>query len=790
MSNKIGRFEIQSEVTHSENGSVYKACDPENGQTVALKTIKLDSFGEQAAALMQRISEEAQTAKTLNSHNIAAIYGTEECEGQLCVAMEYVQGNSIATMLARKEGFSIWDLQDVARQACQGLDHAHVHEVVHYSLEPAKVMVQWDGTVKVLGFGISSMGAYAAQACGAAPEILYYMSPEQLHGDPVDARSNLFSLGAILYEMVTERKAFQGEDADQVRQTILEMTPVAPDQINRKVHPVLSEVIMKALAKDPGERYASGQDLVNDLERCKESASKAAVRKTSASQGSPGAKPAPAESKMGATQSSVQSGIKEKDSAPASAPLKSVAAAAGASRTDSAVVVEEASNGARASRSGLAAKGVAAGTAVMSTAAAAPPEKESPAFAVDPMMDESRKSTDAKGRSFSDVTELPPLQDAYIPPPPVEEPVPVLEEPVASARRPEPPKPKTPPREVAKKAVAEISNTPPRLFLYSIGAAVVIILLMMAGIAMRIRSENSDNESASTASSTQSASQESSQPAQQGAGPAGAAGAAAPGQVAAEPLPAQTGAVSVKPRYNAKKKVKAPPPSAPAIIPGQLSINSTPEGAQISLDGQNDASWVTPYNMAGVSPGQHTVVVSKPGYTSETRSIEVGSGNKSFIVVQLAQLMAAISVTSEPMGASIWMDGKDTGRVTPAQLSVDRAGAHNFVLKMQGYLDETTTANLQIGQTAHISPALKSLGRTDDIRVGGKFKKIFGGGGGAADMGTVNVRTQPKGAQIAVNNRVIDKTSPVEFYLNPGNYRVISVEKSGKVVIDESLDRE
>ena len=205
MPNKIGRFDILSEITNSPTGSVYKASDPESGQTVALKTLKLEVFGDQAAALVQSVLEEAETTKSLNSHNIALVYGAGELEGLFCAALEYVQGNSIATMLARKEGFSIWDLQDIARQTCQGLDHAHAKAVFHYSLEPAKIMVQWDGTVKMLGFGISIMSAHGRDASGQATEVLHYMSPEQLRGESLDARSNLFSLGAILYEMVTER---------------------------------------------------------------------------------------------------------------------------------------------------------------------------------------------------------------------------------------------------------------------------------------------------------------------------------------------------------------------------------------------------------------------------------------------------------------------------------------------------------------------------------------------------------------------------------------------------------
>src|SRR5262245_52630522 len=145
MSNKIGRFEVLSEICKSQTGAVYKASDSESGHTIALKTIKLEMFGDQAASLLERVLEEAESTKSLNSHNIAVLYGAGQIEGQICASMEYIQGNSVATMLARKEGFSIWDLQDIARQTCQGLDHARGHNAVHYSLEPAKIMVQWDG---------------------------------------------------------------------------------------------------------------------------------------------------------------------------------------------------------------------------------------------------------------------------------------------------------------------------------------------------------------------------------------------------------------------------------------------------------------------------------------------------------------------------------------------------------------------------------------------------------------------------------------------------------------------
>ena len=814
MSNKIGRFEILSEIAHSDLSSVYKATDPESGQTVALKTVNLELLAEQAATLVKNLLEEAEASKVLNSHNIALLNSAEEVGGIFCASLEYVQGNSVATMLARKEGFSIWDLQDIARQTCQGLDHAHAKGLVHYTLEPAKIMVSWDGTVKILGFGISTMSAFAAQASGAAPGVLHYMSPEQLRGDPLGAPSNIFSLGAIFYEMVTERKAFDGDDADQVRQSISEMTPVAPDQINRKIHPALSQVIMKALSKAPEERYQSGQDLVNDLERCKESATKAAAaaKPGQAAQKGPAAqKQAPAVSApTKPAQSAQPSAPAAKPVAPAAKaatpPLAAKAAAASASglitpNLDQAAPVVNAP--AEASVETFSVESFSDASASMS-AAIVEPEVEAPKINVDPMMSEGPKSGAAASRSFSEIDELPPLKEKYVAPPPpprpADEPPPIDEVHATVFDGAEAEKPKVQPREVAKKAVAEIKKTPPQLFMFSIAGAIGIIVLVISAIAWHIHTENADDDATPNQPPTPAASA----PAQSGTAPAAVPAATdqTAVQVAPEPVTTAPPAVSVQPKYNKKAKAPKARPVAPAIVPGQLNIASTPAGALIQIDGQSNSAWVTPFNLAGLNPGQHSLVISKPGYGSETRNIDVASGSKSFISVQLAQLTATVAVTSDPVGVAIWMDGKDTGRVTPAQISVDKPGNHSFMFKKQGYLDEATSANLQVGQTFHMSPTLKALGNTDDIKMGGKFKKLFGGAD-TAGMGAVSIKTQPKGAQVAINNRILDKNSPVDLYLNPGNYvvditlsgfkdvhRVITVEKSGKVVIDENLDRQ
>lgn len=836
MSNKIGRFEVLSEITHSEIGSVYKASDPESGQTVALKTVRLELLGEQAAVLVKSLLEEAEASKVLNSPNISLLYGGGEVDGVFCACLEYVQGNSVATMLARKEGFSIWDLQDVARQTCQGLDHAHAKKIVHYTLEPAKIMVTWDGTVKTLGFGISMMNAFAAQASGKAPEVLHYMSPEQLRGDPLDARSNLFSLGAILYEMVAERKAFDGQDADQVRQAIAEMTPVAADQVNRKIHPALSEVIMKALSKDPQERYQSGQELVNDLERCKERATKATAKPSELPQraatpqkkpvpavsaqtvkpGAPGAPPAGKVVTARTEQKAVSQPVAPAPKSPALSKKEVTASRTPAPKAAAATAGRSGDSANSAMSGGLitpnldlaapvinspSVEGLSRKQATMSSAPMVEPEYEAPKIAVDPMMDENRPTGDSQGRSFSEIDELPPLKEVYVAPapPPANETEAVAPAYAGVFKNAPPEKPKVKPREVAQKAVKEIKQTPPQLFVVSMAAAIGVILLVLAAIAWHIHSQNAEDEGAAAQSSA--AATASSQP------DANTAQSTAPAQppTAIQVTSGQgdeTPAVSVKPKYSNVKKARSRAAAAPAIVPGQLNIISTPAGAQVQVDGRNNPNWVTPYNLAGLLPGQHSVTISKPGYAPEMRNIEVASGSKSFLSVQLALVSPTAAVNTDPPGAAVWMDGRDTGRVTPAQISVDKPGNHSFIFRKQGYLDETVTANLQMGQTSHLAASLRPLGSTDEIKIGGKFKKVFGGGD-TAGMGAVSVKTQPKGAQVAVNNRILDKASPLQFYLNPGNYeiditlsgfkrihRVISVDRNGKVAVDEVMERD
>jgi len=819
MSTKIGHFEILSELSKSATGAVYKANDPQTSQTVALKAIQLAAFGERAADLEKCLLEEAETTKVLSNPNLTPVYGAGEMDGQFCAAMEYIQGNSVATMLARKEGFSIWDLLDIGRQVCSGLDHAHSHMVFHYSLEPAKIMCGWDGTVRILGFGVSSVGKFAAQM-PEVPSILHYMSPEQVRNEEIDARSNIFSLGALYYEMVTDRKAFDREDAESLRQSILESTPVPPMHVNSKLHPLLSDLIMKALSKDPAERYQSGRELLDDLEKCKESKPHAA--KASAA---PAKAPAVAAPMNAAPQPKFASAPPQKpverkpavqqppEPPPAVAkqePARKAAAAAasGGAEVESFTPHHETPNAPIAPRAKAIVNNDPLPSASMSSAvldepAVEGPSDESPRIAVDPIM--AGDAPSRSGVSFSEMTELPPLKDVYIAPPPspsaASEPEPSLAPSFRSGSEPE--KPKVQPREVAQKAIKEIKNVPPSLMVYSIAGAAVLILIIAIALVLHINHLNSDDDSPRPVQqATQAAPSQPvapAQPAQAQAPQPAPTVQTQPAEPKVESQPTHTHAAAAARGKNARKKSAAA--AAPAIVPGQMAIDSTPQGAQVQLDGRTDPSWVTPFTLSGVDPGQHTVTVSKPGYSTDTRTVEVTSASKSFVVTHLAQLMATLSVTSTPAGANVYIDGRDTGKLTPAQVSVDK-GQHVVLVRKGGYVDETTSAQFVLGQTISFSPTLRSLGNVDDIKTVGKMSKLFGGKA-AQGMGTVSIKTQPKGAQVAINQHMLDKSSPVDVLLDPGNYvvditvtgyaplhKVITVDKGGKAVIDEVLQHE
>jgi hypothetical protein len=809
MAMMFGRFDIQSELSQSDTAVIYKAVDAETNQVVALKTQSLEPLGDRADAFVDALIAEGESTRDLASQNIVLLYGAGEIDGQFCAAMEYIQGNSVATMLARKEGFSIWDLLDITRQVCSGLEQAASKGVAHHSLEPAKIMVQWDGMVKILGYGISNMSLISADSGKGLGRLMPYCSPEQIRGEAIDLRSNVFTLGAILYEMVVGRKAFDAADPVTLVSQIESQIPANPSAVNSKIQPAVSALIMKALAKDPAGRYQSARELVDDLEKCKENGKKAATDSKKTTQAPNvavnSAARAAAASKFvsaGSSAAKLEPPVRSQ-TAPPAAGSKAAAAAAGAMTGGGTARGSTANSGARlidevaGEFEVSASESQAAHGPVLSAAAAEGKlEQQSPRVAVDPMM--SEPVAGSSGTSFSDLAEMPPLKEPVFVPP-VPEPA-EPSRPMAQIYPRKDEKPKIQPREVAQKAIHEMATVPPRLMIYSILGAVGLILVVAIAIFFHVRSE--DDGSTAAPRPTRAAKPNSS-PTQPLAPTVAAPQIEKPAPPITEAQPSLTVRQVEKRSTNGSRRAHAPAP-VPVVIPGQALIDSNPQGAQFQVDGKSDPSWVTPFTVTALGPGKHIISASKSGYSSEIRSVDVAAGSKTSLVLHLSPDNALMVVNSTPPGATVMLDGKSSGRVTPAQFAVEK-GSHTILLRKPGYLDETVTADLGPARNFQYSPVLRALGNAEDMRTVGKFNKLFGqhGGDSTAGMGAISIHTQPKGAQVAINQRVLDKISPIDVMLGPGNYivditmtgfkpvrKVVNVDRGGKAAIDEILERQ
>jgi hypothetical protein len=399
--------------------------------------------------------------------------------------------------------------------------------------------------------------------------------------------------------------------------------------------------------------------------------------------------------------------------------------------------------------------------------------------------------------SFSELEELPPLKEAFVPsisPEPAEENVPPMLPPLPGKKAAE--KQSVPVREVAQKAVAELRKTPPKVYMYGAGAAVLLIVIIVSAMAMHNYLADHEGDTRSAAAPAQTAPQKPITPP-----PATSNSAPAQPQTEITPPPAPTEpALTVEEQPQAPEKGRrgrAKAEAATAVL-AELTVSSVPAGAQITFDGSPLCQ--SPCTLTDIAPGEHVVAASKSGFTPQSRTIHLKAGTSTVALQLNAVAATTLMVSSTPAGGAIVIDGRDTGRLTPTLFSFDRPGTHTVTVKRTGYLEETSTVNVQSGQAANTNVTLKRLGETEDIRgAGGKFKKVFGHGE-SASMGIVSVKTQPKGAQIMVNNRTLDKTAPFDFYLNPGTYeinismagyrtlrRVINVEQGEKVAIEESL---
>jgi serine/threonine-protein kinase len=668
----VGRYEITGELGRGAMGVVYKALDPTIGRTVALKTMRLDVHGLDAQEMVRRFQNEARAAGVLNHPNIVTIYDAGEQDGIFYIAMEFIEGTTLHELLAEKRVLATDEVLQLTRQICRGLDYAHSNSIVHRDIKPANIMITGNGTVKIMDFGIAKSGGQVTNT-GQVLGTPNYMAPEQVKGRQLDGRSDLFSLGVILYEMLTGEKPFVGQNVTTIIYKIVNENPITPRDLDVTVHPGLSAIVTKALAKAPDDRYQTGADLVRDLENYK-------------------------------LAGPVRTGSTAAISPAPSAPEKTLV---------------------------LPLRVVAGNTARVAGAAA-------PALA--------------------------------------KKPVPV------------------------KRPTTAILSSKRSVLLATI-VTIVVLGSAMGGYAYhrtRVKMQQLAEEA-----KIKEAQQAAREPI------AIAIPAPTPEEHKEEIAPDTT----VKFFPTAKKSTpaqKAPTPlkatSSPNkvfVAQSELKLLSQPDNAKVEIDGWSEPNWITPFTASHLAAGTHTVVFSKSGYLQQSKSVESVAGKSVDVSADLAPAVSTIVVTSNPQGANVWVDGKDSGLNTPTQLTVEK-GFHKITVRKAGFKEMSMEDTVSEGQTMSFSPVLLSTNvQPEDGKSPNPLRRFFGTDTIPEGKGLVHIRTNPEGATILVDGKAAPKKTNARWPADPGVYSIvlqmsgykpvhrnIKVQKGKVVNIDELLEKQ
>jgi serine/threonine-protein kinase len=262
---RIGRFTVSRELGAGAMGKIYEAMDSTIQRHVAIKTIR-DDIGEKGGErLRDRFMREAQAAGKLNHPNIVTIYIAEDAGPLSYIAMEYLEGTTLEDYIVRRAPLMLKEIVRLTAAVASALDYAHKHGVVHRDIKPANIMLTRDSSVKVMDFGIAYVQASTLTMDGAVLGTPSYMSPEQIRGEVVDGRSDIFSLGVVVYEMATRLRPFLADTLPAISQKILTFVPKRVSEINPAIPAAFDEVLAKALAKDRAERYQTAAEFAEAL---------------------------------------------------------------------------------------------------------------------------------------------------------------------------------------------------------------------------------------------------------------------------------------------------------------------------------------------------------------------------------------------------------------------------------------------------------------------------------------------------------------------------------------------
>jgi serine/threonine-protein kinase len=652
---RTASLELIKELPRGSVGVVHQARNPQQNRFLALRKFDVPEWLDDVSDRLKKILAEARAASGLDHPNIAKLHTCGYKEFTVFMTAEFVDAPTLKELTAKRQ-LEMGEVLQVAKQLCAALDFAHEKGVVHHFLNPYNLKMLPDGTLKILDFGVIRDKNLLTQSPTKKLENEPYLSPEQIKNKPVDRAANLFNAATIIYELYTARSPFSGPHLGEVDRNIADVNPHPMQMAHARVPEQISNVVLKALSKNPVERYSSGQQFFAALEQA---AKFEPVARANSTGSMPAYKPGPNASQA----------IKV-----APTPLSP-----SASQTFRAV----------------------------------------------------------PSASASQVIKTPAPGTTRVAPQPT-----IARAPVSTANH------------------------------WKLVGAVVGGLFLIIGLALIFQHRSTDLPADDTTA-------QSTQPASKTPAPFSRQETAA-----AQEAQGRTRSASARPATTRNSRTAAAPVAPPAASEGQLIVSSLPMGATVEIEGRAGQSWKAPQTIPALAPGNYKVTFNLPGYATETRNIQVAAGARTPLDVRMTAVKGFMTIASKPAGGEVWINGKDTGKVTPIEFLVE-PGTQNVIVRKSGFLDATTDLKLVAGQSVNYAPSLMAAGRTDNMRlVGGGVGKLFGGNS-AQGMARIEIKTEPKGAQVTINGTPLQKPTPVEVQVEAGNYEIV-IQKDGFKPIHES----
>src|SRR3954453_10161379 len=256
--NQIGKSQFLDRIGEGAMGEVFRAHDPVLDRHVALKVIHA---GDDDRRL--RFRREAQSAARLAHPNIVVVHDFGEDSGRFFMAMELLDGSDLKRLIRENTFTDLRSKLDVMEQICDAVAFAHATNIIHRDLKPANIFVLPSGTVKIVDFGLARIGESSVTGTGTILGTPNYMSPEQVRGRGIDARADIFSLGAVFYELLSGRRAFDGDSVHAVLYAVMQREPEPLQLVAPSIPTAVSEIVMRALQKDPSRRFRSAEEMRN-----------------------------------------------------------------------------------------------------------------------------------------------------------------------------------------------------------------------------------------------------------------------------------------------------------------------------------------------------------------------------------------------------------------------------------------------------------------------------------------------------------------------------------------------